>query len=50
MNETVPRRMYETLGPNVKLILILRDPVDRLHSDYNMNVSILIFIIIQSYT
>ena len=29
-----PKRMYEML-PSVKLILILRDPVDRLISDYN---------------
>ena len=27
--------MYDMLGPHVKLILIVRDPVDRLHSDYN---------------
>ncbi len=27
--------MYQMLGPDIKLILIVRDPVERLHSDYN---------------
>lgn len=33
----VPRRVYETL-PEVKLILLLRNPIDRAYSHHNMNV------------
>ena len=29
-----PRRVFETLGPGVKLILVLRNPVDRAFSQY----------------
>ena len=39
VNKTVPGRVRETLGSKMKFIVILRDPVDRLHSDYNFNVS-----------
>ena len=39
VNKTVPGRVHKTLGSKMKFIVILRDPVDRLHSDYNFNVS-----------
>ena len=35
----VPERIYESLGPKMKFLVMLRDPVDRIHSDYNFNVS-----------
>ena len=35
----VPQRIYESLGPKMKFLVMLRDPVDRLHSDYSFNVS-----------
>ncbi len=31
----VPRAMRNALGPALKLILVVRDPVQRLHSDFN---------------
>ncbi len=34
--EYVPKRIYESLGPDVKLIFILRNPVDRAYSHYWM--------------
>ena len=34
--ETVPQRIYESLGPDVKLIFCLRNPVDRAYSHYLM--------------
>jgi hypothetical protein len=34
--EQVPKRIVEVLGPEVKFILILRHPVDRALSQYNM--------------
>ena len=39
----VPERVYQTFGPKMKFILMLRDPVDRLHSDYTFNVSTELF-------
>ena len=36
--EGVARRMHETLGPNVRLIYMVRDPIDRLLSHYLHNV------------
>ena len=36
----VPQRIYESLGPKMKFLVMLRDPVDRLHSDYSFNVSL----------
>ena len=35
----VPQRIYESLGLKMKFLVMLRDPVDRLHSDYSFNVS-----------
>jgi hypothetical protein len=34
----VPERIFKTLGPNIKLILMLRNPVDRAYSEYLFNV------------
>jgi len=33
----IPQRLYEEIGKDVKLIFILRDPVDRAYSQYLMN-------------
>jgi len=35
--EKVPERIYNTLGKDIKLIFILRDPVDRAYSHYLMS-------------
>lgn len=35
--EDVPYRIKKTLGDNVKFILLLRNPVDRAYSQYNMS-------------
>jgi hypothetical protein len=35
--EYVPKRIYETLGSEVKLIFILRNPIDRAYSHYLMS-------------
>ena len=40
----VPERIYKSLGPKMKFLVMLRDPVERLHSDYNFNVSFIIFV------
>ncbi len=32
--ERVPERIYSTLGPHIKLIFILRNPIDRAYSHY----------------
>ena len=37
--EHVPERIYKSLGPKMKFLVMLRDPVDRIDSDYNFNVS-----------
>lgn len=34
--ESAPERIFKTLGPNIKLIIILRNPVDRAYSHYWM--------------
>lgn len=36
--EEVPQRIYDDCGPDVKLIIILREPVSRSHSQYLMSV------------
>ena len=36
---SVPQRIYDSLGPKMKFLVMLRDPVDRIHSDYSFNVS-----------
>jgi hypothetical protein len=36
-NERAPERIYNTLGRNIKLIFLLRNPVDRAYSHYLMN-------------
>jgi hypothetical protein len=33
----IPRRIYEDLGPDTKLVFMLRDPVSRAYSQYMMN-------------
>lgn len=35
--ENVPQRIYKTLGRHVKFIVLLRNPVDRAYSQYNMS-------------
>lgn len=35
--EKVPRRIYKELGAEIKLIFMLRNPVDRAYSNYMMN-------------
>lgn len=35
--DDVPQRILETLGPNVKLLFIFRDPVERAYSHYLMS-------------
>lgn len=37
VDERVPQRIYESLGPNIKLLFMLRHPVKRLYSRYRMN-------------
>lgn len=34
---TVPRKIYQTLGDEVKLVFIFRNPIDRLYSQYYMD-------------
>lgn len=36
--EEVPKRIFDDCGPDVKLIVILREPVSRAHSQYLMSV------------
>ena len=42
VNVTMPRLVHGMLGDDMKFIVILRDPVDRLHSDYNSMVRLFI--------
>ncbi len=37
--EVVPKRIYDAFGADVKFIFILRNPIDRAISQYNMNVA-----------
>lgn len=37
IDTTVPKKIHETLGDDVKLIFIFRNPIDRLYSQYHMN-------------
>ena len=37
--EEVPQRILETLGPNIKILIIFRNPADRAYSHYLMNKS-----------
>ena len=38
VNESTPGLVYDMLGPHMKFLLIVRDPVDRVHSDYRFQV------------
>ncbi len=38
MNTSTPQLVHDMLGEDMKFIAILRDPVDRLHSDYHFMV------------
>lgn len=37
IDQTVPQKIYETLGPDVKLVFLFRNPVDRMYSQYQMD-------------
>jgi len=37
IDTTVPKKIYETLGKDVKLIFIFRNPINRLYSQYHMD-------------
>ena len=37
IDTTVPKKIYETLGDEVKLVFIFRNPIDRLYSQYHMD-------------
>ncbi len=36
VDERCPERIHSTLGPDIKLIFMLRDPIERAHSHYSM--------------
>lgn len=37
IDTTVPKKIYQTLGDEVKLVFIFRNPIDRLNSQYHMD-------------
>lgn len=37
IDTTVPKKIYQTLGDEVKLVFIFRNPIDRLYSQYHMD-------------
>lgn len=37
IDATVPKKIYQTLGDEVKLVFIFRNPIDRLYSQYHMD-------------
>jgi len=36
-SDNVPQRLLDSLGPDIKLIVMLRNPVDRAFSQYQMS-------------